>query len=491
MDEILIALFHDVSSRRDLLATLKAHPFGTDSEKWLIKNVIEPAGDGELSESIVESAVYSRVKDQDRATTIFQRAVKAFAQIEERKENGQPISNASLALHTVREFIRRQALRKALVLGVEGLNDSESNTTEVYQKLIDDLSGSGGVFRDDPEFDIYVVDQELKDRLKRRNVSITQGKRFMFPDPMLQKSFPNGVSAGEMFGIVADTGVGKSLSVDNWAIDAFRQGLNVLLIKTENEEIQTSARLDAIASGVDYQRIFKSCVEDAEIEDIEKEYQSIHAKYGNHLFLVQVIPFGFDANTIRRIIQKIKDEHKVTIDCLMIDSPEHQQPIEHQREYFMRKSVPYWDNKTLMKEEGLIVFTTIQRKVDQGNLFKAAKKKKEDDDDKFSIPTPEQAAGSVEIPRILDYMVMALRPTPRDKALGGIKLFSVKSRGSELISDVMFIRRDSSTLRQEVIEYDTVQASASYDMPEDGMGRINDDMFDTDFDDIDFGVNAL
>lgn len=469
--EVLIAAICSPEFRKEAFDLgLEPSDFSSDIHGWITKTVLQKAGSDVLNFSIAGNLLNDDPALADDESTRFMvndGLIAIFKELKRREKKEEPLFYPEISANIVRQMKQKKALKDIIVSSSMKVNEG-SDPLEVFNEIKDKISKNKEIFGDKDEYEIYNILEEFTDRIDRREDFATNGKTFTFKDPCLREAFPLGIMQREMFSVCADTGVGKSVSMDNFAIEAIQDHnlLNTLIIKTENEEIQTSSRLDSIFSGKSYLDVYTGDLDQTEIDDIDADYKAVQQK-GVHLFLVQVIPNCFDANTIEKIIDQIYRDHGVTIEMLIVDSPEHQAPIEKQDAYFLRKAVPYMDLKELMKRKNLILFTTVQRKIDSNSLFRKSKTKKEDDDS-FSLPEPEQAAGSAEIGRTVDYMVMLMKQTPRDKMLDAIKFAIVKSRNVEKKADYYYLKRDSNNLRQSFMFQSDMGGLTSVDKQSDG-----------------------
>lgn len=453
--EVIIGMLLSPEARKEILEITELSAL-SEVDKFLYKNVFEPAGDDELTYSPI-LAIIDTCKDEEVATLAERQIANAFRQISIRERQGEPKCFPDLSVNLAKQAIRNAKIQSLLVSAAANVN-AGMDPVELYGKLSEEISNVGEHFSDRKEYELYVVDNEIKQRAEMRKEEQFTGKIFEFTEPVMKALFPYGVRQKQMFGVVADTGTGKSLTVDNWSIEAWKQGLNVLMIKTENEESVTTSRLDSIFSGQNYGKIFKGELSEQEIGDIDLEYRSLASSVDAHLFLAQVDLETFTVNTIRRIIDKIKADYDYQIDVLIIDSPEHQSPLVKRKDMFQEDAQVYRELFRLVKERELIFFSTLQRKVNHNGMFR--KGKKGEVEDEIVVPEAEEAAGSAVIPRLFDYMITLMKPTQRDVAMGGVKMAPTKARNSHLAKSIMFINRDSSNLRQVVSEYDSIRGAA-------------------------------
>lgn len=457
-EELLFSMILHPKVRKSVveLSSLKPGDFNTEFGKWVYKRLIVPSAKGKSDEKLDYKQFSTALKlDDDFFDEEVKNQVSSFGKefyrsLATRTKRRDVISDGGVAIEMANDLHSQRQLVDVSRVILEGRNSNTSARKtmeaahEALGRAVDEQRGA----TDYELYDFLPSFRERNDTKEDETSSIV----FRFRDEVLQEAFPYGIRSQQMFGICGDTGVGKSVMADNIAIDAIKQGdLNVLLIKTENDYVETSSRLDSIFTGIDYDKIYRGNLDEGEVDEIVKDYSQFCYDHSSRLFVAQVTPKKYTANTIIAIIEHIEREHSIKIHMVINDSPEHQEGINHYKEFWRQKAEPYYDNKRLVKEYDLIKVSTIQRKVDHNRLFNKKKSKKSKDD--YVVPTPEQAAGSVEIPRILDYMITLIKPTPRDKIVGGFKAFVTKSRGAAEFDDVILFERDEKNLRMHASRY--------------------------------------
>lgn len=120
-----------------------------------------------------------------------------------------------------------------------------------------------------------------------------------------------GVNRKEITIWCAGSGGGKSLTMQNQAVNMVRNGLNVVYISLELSEEMISMRLDSMVSGVATSEIFKR-LDDVEIKVLNagKKAADLHVKQ---------MPQGTTTNDLRAYLKNYEIETGHRCDVLMVD----------------------------------------------------------------------------------------------------------------------------------------------------------------------------
>jgi replicative DNA helicase len=107
------------------------------------------------------------------------------------------------------------------------------------------------------------------------------------------------------------SGAGKSLFLQNLAVNFASVGLNVLYVSLELSEELTSMRIDSMMTGITTREIFK------QIDDVEIKVKVAGKKYG--AIQVKYMPSGKNVNDLRAYVKEYSIRKGFMPDAILID----------------------------------------------------------------------------------------------------------------------------------------------------------------------------
>ena len=114
-----------------------------------------------------------------------------------------------------------------------------------------------------------------------------------------------------IIGIAGGSGAGKSLFLQNLAVNWATAGLNVCYISFELSEQLTAMRLDAMMTNIPTRRVFP------EIDNVEMKVKMMAKKSG--LLQIKYLPSGSNVLDVRTYLKELELKTKKKIDCILID----------------------------------------------------------------------------------------------------------------------------------------------------------------------------
>ncbi len=182
---------------------------------------------------------------------------------------------------------------------------------------------------------------------------------------------------------------------------------------------QVGNRFDAIFLDREWDDLFKEDYLKEQAEEDAQWFESISddPRWGK-LIIVKVPAKGFDANTIRVILDSAIDRgyHPRV---LIIDSPDHQKPVSGYQQWHLNKGQVYYENKGVTEEYDLISF--VSTPMNRTSV-------------KSDMPTNEHVAGSIDISRVIDNQIM-FNAGEDDKLIGRARLVVTKNRDDGIIDN--------------------------------------------------------
>tara|TARA_R110002074_G_scaffold168343_1_gene329711 strand:- start:273 stop:1655 length:1383 start_codon:yes stop_codon:yes gene_type:complete len=224
-----------------------------------------------------------------------------------------PIENITPDHHNwfLREFetfCRHKALEAAIIESTDLLENQDYGTVEekikkaVQTGLVKDLG-----------LDYFENPKERLEWIKQQAGATSSGWKGV------DQKLYGGMNRGEINIFAAPSGGGKSLFLQNLAVNWVLAGLNCVYISLELSEQLISMRLDAMVSGYGTRDVMKN------IDDVDLRVR-MKAKGAGKLRVKQM-PSGINTNDIRVFLREYEIECGEKVDCLLVDYLDLMMPI--------------------------------------------------------------------------------------------------------------------------------------------------------------------
>ena len=129
--------------------------------------------------------------------------------------------------------------------------------------------------------------------------------------PNLDKKLFGGFNRGELNIFAGGSGAGKSLFLQNLAVNWSLAGLNTVYISFELSEQLTAMRLDAMMTNMPTRKIFP------EIDTVEMKVKMLAKKAGN--LHIKYLPSGSTVLDVKSYVKELELKSKKKIECILID----------------------------------------------------------------------------------------------------------------------------------------------------------------------------
>tara|TARA_B110000238_G_C16084012_1_gene420773 strand:+ start:78 stop:1457 length:1380 start_codon:yes stop_codon:yes gene_type:complete len=120
-----------------------------------------------------------------------------------------------------------------------------------------------------------------------------------------------GFNRGELNIFAGGSGAGKSLFLQNLALNWVEKGYNVLYVSLELSEDLCGMRLDSMLTGYSTKELFKN------MDDVSLKI-AMKGKKSGKLQLVQ-LPNGINVNDLKAYIKEYQIQNNITVDCVLLD----------------------------------------------------------------------------------------------------------------------------------------------------------------------------
>jgi KaiC/GvpD/RAD55 family RecA-like ATPase len=203
-------------------------------------------------------------------------------------------------LKEIESFCKNRALADAVLSAVELIE--KGNYGEVEKRvreaiLISLQTNLGTNYFEDPRARLLSI--------KDKNGQISTGWK------TVDDKLYGGINRGEITIWCAGSGVGKSLFLQNQALNLVRLGLNVVYISLELSEGLTAMRMDSMLTDVGTREIFRN------LDAVEIKVKQAGFKSGD--LYVKQIPQGSTCNDIKVYLKNYEIERQKRPDVLVID----------------------------------------------------------------------------------------------------------------------------------------------------------------------------
>lgn len=313
------------------------------------------------------------------------------------------------------KFARHKALEAAILESADDLAAENYDVIEERIKVATSVSISKNLGID------YFADpcgrlQALKDS----NGTISTGMK------TLDRVLYGGFNRAELNIIAGQSGAGKSVWLQNLALNYSLAGLNVSYITLELSEGLTGMRLDSMLTGIESRQVFKS------MEDVELKVKMAGKKAGR--LQLMWTPSGTRVHEIRAMIKEYEIQTNIDVDVVVLDYLDLCMPNDtrvNPSDLFVKDKYVSEDLRNLAKELNTILITASQL-------------------NRQAVESPEfdhsHIAGGISKINTADN-VMAIHTSVMMKERGRIQLQFLKTRNSSGVGKRIDLAYNVSTLR--------------------------------------------
>ena len=209
-------------------------------------------------------------------------------------------SHFSWLLDEFETFSRHKALEGAILQSADLLEKGDYAPVE---DMIKDAVAVG--LTRDLGTDYFEDPKGRLEFLKNSNGQVSTGW------PAIDKKLFGGFNRGELNIFAGGSGAGKSLFLQNLAVNWAMAGLNVVYISFELSESLAAMRIDAMTTNIPTRQVMK------QMSDVEMKVKMLKKKAGN--LQLKYMPSGYSIMDIRTYIKELELKNKKKIDCILVD----------------------------------------------------------------------------------------------------------------------------------------------------------------------------
>ena len=203
-------------------------------------------------------------------------------------------------LEEFESFTKRQELERAILKAADLL---EKGTYDPVEKLIKDAVQIS--LTKDMGTDYFENPRERLMALKDNNGQVSTGW------PALDRKLFGGMNKGELNIFAGGSGSGKSLFMQNLAVNWVTAGLNGVYLTLELSEGLSAMRIDSMLTNISTKEVFK------DLDTVEMKVKMVGKKAGN--LQIKYMPAQSTVNDVRAYLKELEITKNMHIDFLLID----------------------------------------------------------------------------------------------------------------------------------------------------------------------------
>ncbi len=312
-------------------------------------------------------------------------------------------------------FARHKALERAILTSADLLDKSQYGSVE---KLIKEAVQVGlpKTFGTD-----YFADPKGRlEALKDNNGQLSTGWK------TLDDKLYGGFNRGELNIFAGASGAGKSLFLQNLALNWSMTGLNVVYFSLELAEGLCAMRMDAMLTDTPTREVFKR------LEDVDLKVR-INAKKAGVLQIVQLTN-GITANDLLAWVREFQTQRKIKVDAILVDYLDLMMPASQKisvSDMFVKDKLVAEELRNMVVTEQLLLATASQ-------LNRSAVESVEFDHSMI-------AGGLSKIQTADNVFGIYSTPTMRERSM--VQLQFMKTRSSSAVGQKIDLSFNPDTLR--------------------------------------------
>ena len=241
-------------------------------------------------------------------------------------------------------FTKKQELERAILKCADMLEKGEYDPVEKIIKDAVQISltkDMGTDYFEDPRARLL--------KIKSNNGQISTGW------PTMDKRLFGGMNRGELNIFAGGSGSGKSLFMQNIAINWIQQGLNGVFLTLELSEELCAMRMDSMVANISTREIFK------DLDTLELKLKMVGKKSGN--LRIKYMPAQSNVNQIRAYLKELEVQTGRKTDFIMVDYLDLVMPVSAKvspNDLFVKDKYVSEELRNLAREFNILMITASQ-----------------------------------------------------------------------------------------------------------------------------------
>jgi len=294
--------------------------------------------------SLHDTAVFIKQHSDDHGALPTHEQIRAVTGVELKPVPEITESHNDWFLAEFEGFTKRQELERAILKSADLLEKGEY---EPVEKIIKDAvqisltKDMGTNYFEDPRTRLMA--------LKDNNGQISTGW------PAMDRKLFGGMNKGELNIFAGGSGSGKSLFMQNLAVNWVTQGLNGVYLSLELSEGLSAMRIDSMLTNVSTKEVFK------DLDTVEMKVKMVGKKAGN--LQIKYMPAQSNVNDIRAYLKELQIKNGWRVDFLLIDYLDLLMPVSAKvspSDLFVKDKYVSEELRNLAKELNCVFVTASQ-----------------------------------------------------------------------------------------------------------------------------------
>ncbi len=241
-------------------------------------------------------------------------------------------------------FTKKQELERAVLKAADMIEKGEY---EPIEKIIKDAvqisltKDMGTEYFEDPRARLL--------KIKSNNGQVSTGW------PTMDKRLFGGMNRGELNIFAGGSGSGKSLFMQNIAINWVQQGLNGVFLSLELSEELCAMRMDSMVANISTREIFK------DLDTLELKVKMVGKNSGS--LRIKYMPAQSNVNQIRAYLKELEVQTGRKTDFIMVDYLDLVMPVSAKvspNDLFVKDKYVSEELRNLAREFGILMITASQ-----------------------------------------------------------------------------------------------------------------------------------
>jgi len=306
-----------------------------------VTNIYNPEN---FDRSLRDVAKFIKSHTDDHKTMPTAEQVKAVTGVELKHVPDLTEDHYSWFMTEFEGFTKRNELERAILKAADMLEKGEYDPVE---KLIKDAvqisltKDLGTEYFEDPRARLMAI--------KSNNGQVSTGW------PTLDKRLFGGMNRGELNIFAGGSGSGKSLFMQNIAINWVTQGLNGVYLSLELSEGLCAMRMDSMVANVSTKEVFK------DLDTIEMKVKMTGKKSGS--LRIKYMPAQSNVNQIRSYLKELQIQTGKRLDFIMVDYLDLVMPVSAKvspNDLFVKDKYVSEELRNLARELNILMITASQ-----------------------------------------------------------------------------------------------------------------------------------
>jgi len=313
-----------------------------DAQSYVrVQNIYNPEN---FDRSLREVAKFIKTHTDDHKAMPTHEQVRAVTSVDLKRVPDLTEDHYSWFMAEFEGFTRRNELERAILKSADLLEKGDYDPVE---KLIKDAVQIS--LTKDMGTDYFLDPRARLLAIKSSNGQNSTGW------PTLDKRLFGGMNRGELNIFAGGSGSGKSLFMQNIAINWVTQGLNGVFLTLELSEGLCAMRMDSMVANCSTKEVFK------DLDTVEMKVKMVGKKSG--ALRIKYMPAQSNVNQIRSYLKELQVQTGLKIDFIMVDYLDLVMPVSAKvspNDLFVKDKYVSEELRNLSKELNILMITASQ-----------------------------------------------------------------------------------------------------------------------------------